>query len=313
MEADSLLSNAMNDIINDLSIHQISVVDEDFVACPKFSVRYQYKDRSSKETTAEVESCFGPKPPDSNFLATQLLACYRSEMAASSYSEDEREYLSVNAMPDAQCRIFKKKMKKRIHEWEAAVLAETGEAEVRQSIKAPLRMLYELYRASKNRISSSDFDTTSTGIPRSSAATTARLSATSTAQSEVSVSQPQPASGTDNNVSSSWGSSTMHDDPTAGRAGNAVDPRIDNIVDRLPPIRIGTAAPASMTTSELSAEKHQIKQLLHRFENDVFYALGYRPPRSGIHRRRLTSVYHRYGELKAELQRRSQDGSSQGD
>lgn len=356
---------AVENTVDSLSFFQTRMLDENFTLRPTGAT----STATDPQQQEQVDTLFGPKPADSEFLAAQLLACYRGEIATSTQTG---EYLAVNAMPDAQCRIFKKKMKKRIHEWEAAVRAETGESEVRAARKTPLRTLYELYRASKNRISTTT--TTTSGSEHASSNTNANANANGNASASrvsdgtrTSVrSDSSAADGGEGNFATG-GSHGLHSSSTAGAGvggssggspagpsaavagpdaggggaatlspsaspasashapvghppsgssddreagGQATETLIDGIVDKLPQIRIGTEPPATMPTTDLYSEKHQIKQILHRFENEVFHALGYRPPRSGMHRRRLSTVYRRYGELKAELQLRTGGGAS---
>eukprot|EP00796_Vickermania_ingenoplastis_P005620 gene5620-4039_t len=305
MEFDGDLLRCVEQLVDDLSIHQTRTIDEDFTVRPKVG---RDVEREKAETLAEAEMNFGPKPATSSFLAAQLLACYRDEVSATVMNSDnKREYLSVSAMPYLQCRVFKKKMKKRIYEWEAAVRAETGEQDVKPERKIPLRMLYELYHASKTRINneqeSMTASTNSTAVRGSDGRGSQRESHRSTPASAPSTGSSEPAAAAAAAAPPPAVAPPASSDALPEPAVAEDDPRIDRIVDRLPRIRIGTAAPETMSTPDLHAEKHFIKQHLHLFESEVENVLGSRPP-NGAHRTRLTELYLRYGKLKQEMQRR---------
>lgn len=328
---DTVLLPVIEELVTEMSIKQTLGVDEHFTV-HRSNEESSGKKESSGKTSETVDFIFGPSPPSSSFLASQLFACYRREVATSGKSADGSKYRFVESMPKLQCLVFKKTMKKRIHEWEAAVRSETGESEVRSERKDPLRPLYELYTASKNRIaavSGSSEKPTETGTQShrqsaqgtnqgavaavhgsSSASQTsaAATEASSTRNSAHSASSGQPAAGPLPPIDSSTtshqrDSAAIEDQDTQQR--EIEDSRIEAIINRLPQIRLHTTDPAAMSTQDLAAEKHHLKQLLYRFETEVIQALGYRPPRNGPHRQRLLTHYQRYRSLRDELQARN--------
>lgn len=407
---DRSLRRAVEGVVDRLSILQTSVIDgaflerraankdgENFNASRKSS-QTEWEDTSALEPVdpqtmrTEVEktrSMFCAKSPSSHFLAAQLLADYRGEIAAcvtstpssSEWKEGEtdtptREYLVLNALSDDQCRIFKKSLKKRIHQFEATVTKETGESNVRAARKVPLRALYELYSVSKNRLehcekakkpkitttnltaasgggtarsfdgssvisgrssaegfrsslrsNSSGFgnepDDSSVAIPSvghsSSLATTAATGAapSSSLMEGISAVSSRTHSVASESLPVTEARHVEKSDGVDGDGEGGVattgttltrqeeDEKIENIIRRLPRVHLGTASVETMTMQDLAGEKHYIKQSLSRYENEVLAIFGCSPVRHSAPRRRLYSVYKRYGALKVEIRRRS--------
>lgn len=115
------------------------------------------------EQRRRIQHTYGARPPSPNLLGTQLLAEYRGEAAsvqiareaAAAAKTDESAVAlptAVTNFTESQCRMFKKEMKQRIHEWERAVREATGQEDVLPEQKASLRAVYELYKACKNKV-----------------------------------------------------------------------------------------------------------------------------------------------------------------
>lgn len=182
---DLTLRRAVEDVVDRLSIFQTSMVDSAFSEWPlpdkgDAAIRPSSKSKPSEEDTsalgppgvdalkafaAATSNIFGEKAPSSHFLATEMMADYRGEIAAcvsSTPSSSDlkagevgnarREYLFLNGLTDEQCIVFKKKLKKRIHEWERTISEETGSAGGGPNRKLQLRPLFELYCVSRDRI-----------------------------------------------------------------------------------------------------------------------------------------------------------------
>lgn len=407
---DRSLRRAVEGVVDRLSILQTSVIDDallerrapnkdgEIFNVSRKSGQTEWADTSALEPVdpqmirsenEKARAVFSGKSPSSQFLAAQLLADYRGEIAAcvtstptsSDWKEGEtdpptREYLVLNALSDDQCRIFKKSLKKRIHQFEATVTKETGESNVRAARKVPLRALYELYSVSKNRLehcekgkkpkitttnvqaapargSARSFDGSSvvngrssadgfrsslwsnssgfsnepddsslvtpsvghsssltTTIASGAAATSSLVEGTSAASTRTHsvTSESLPVTETRNADKSDGGD----EDGEGGVATTSTtltrqeeDEKIETIIRRLPRVHLGTAAVETMSMQDLAAEKHYIKQSLSRYENEVLTIFGRSPIRHSAPRRRLYSVYKRYGALKVEIRRRS--------
>lgn len=320
-----------------LTFGQTHVIDEDFRAHGKATMGtlrpLQAEERS------RINQSYGPRAPSPDFLATQLLAIYRGEAASVQLAKESGDPANfptaITAMSNAQCRTFKKEMKQRIHEWEGSVREVTGQADVLAEQKAPLRSIYELYKAGKNKVVGTD--SVGRGVSASLAgpepsqpmSQSVRVSA-AVAEDMSRVSGPGPG-GSVGRLSTSTVRSSGPSEPPPSRPSQSGAPataaaapaaasfssappaaaatpaspahdRAEVVGNRIQRIQLGTAPVDGMTTDDLQAEKRRLKQVLHKFESD--FAALYGEPPTRRDRRSFSAEYHRYGMLKTELAKR---------
>ncbi|KAG5466072.1 hypothetical protein LSCM4_01209 [Leishmania orientalis] len=321
------LSQILSQVIDDVSFSQTHTVSDDFRVYPKSSI--DSVSTLQQEQRRRVEQTYGARAPSPDFLGSQLLAEYRGEAASlqlAKESGDPNFPTTVSRMTPEQTKQFKKDMKQRIHEWEATVRDATGQTDVYPDQKAALRAIYELYRATKMRVLgveapagphgaaaepsvaggrdvSQSIAAQAAGAPSAPASTVGGTRADSTRSSSSAAKDGTvgftkapsrtPAAANGEGRSASSGASAP------ATAGSGAD-----WIQRIERVPLGTENVSIMSEEALQVEKRSLKQVLHRFESDFEKYNGVRPGRHDRHG--FTAEYHRYGELKNELARRSQ-------
>ncbi|XQJ30970.1 hypothetical protein NXY56_007077 [Leishmania guyanensis] len=298
MVADSL-SQILSQVIDDVSFSQTHTASDDFRVYPKSSIDSVHT--LQQEQRKRVEQTYGARAPSPDFLGSQLLAEYRGEAASlqlAKESGDPNFPTSISRMTGEQSKQFKKDMKQRIHEWEAAVRNATGQTDVYPDQKASLRSIYELYRATKMKVLGAESsvagsrDGSQSAAAQAAGASSAPASSVGGARADSTrLSSSAAKDGTTGFARASLG--------TATAAGSGSD-----WIQRIERVPLGTEDVSTMPEDALQTEKRSLKQVLHRFESDFEKYNGMRPGRHDRHG--FTAEYHRYGELKNELTRRSQ-------
>ncbi|KAH9597365.1 hypothetical protein LSM04_001024 [Trypanosoma melophagium] len=326
VDANALLVQAVAQTIDALSFTQSHVIDEDFRAHSRATIDSV---RSlQREQRGRIDNAYGPRPLSSAALAIQLAATYRGEAAALEMAKENRNNnnnsnvdptLIVTAhMTHSQCQAFKKEMKQRIHEWERAFRDEHG-VPVNAHDKAALRHVYELYKAAKNRLR----DTES---PRNGSAeqlVTNREASQEQQQQgrgeEEQQQQQQPLHGIYNGIAGDHRSDTTagglqlsslstNQLDSIGSATFTTPAAVTSSVNGVRPSSSsqGRGTPVNqMSNEDLATEKRYLKRILHHFESEFEQQNGHAPTKND--RRAFTREYTRYGELKNEIQRRSEN------
>lgn len=331
------LSQILSQVIDDVSFAQTHTVSEDFRVYPKSSIESVHT--LQQEQRKRVEQTYGARSPSPDFLGSQLLAEYRGEAASlqlAKESGDPNFPTAISRMTNEQSKQFKKDMKQRIHEWESTVREATGQTDVFPDQKASLRSIYELYRATKMKVLGVDPSSSASqqqqhgsgaepsvaggrdvsqsvaaaGGPSTAAAASSggvatasgvgraestRVSGSVAKESAASSAAAKPAGGP-------GGVTASRASPAAATAAGSGG--LPDWMQRIERVPLGTEDVTTMADDALQSEKRSLKQVLHRFESDFEKFNGVRPGRHDRHG--FTSEYHRYGELKNELIRRSQ-------
>ncbi|AYU82830.1 hypothetical protein LdCL_350008000 [Leishmania donovani] len=321
------LSQIVSQVIDDVSFSQTHTVSDDFRVYPKSSI--DSVNTLQQEQRKRVEQTYGARAPSPDFLGSQLLAEYRGEVASlqlAKESGDPNFPTSISRMTGEQSKQFKKDMKQRIHEWEATVRDATGQTEVYPDQKASLRSIYELYRATKMKVLGVEPSPGTHGATAETSATGSRdVSQSVAAHAAGASSAPASAVGGARSESTRLSTSGAKDttagftkalpgsaaaaggEARAASSGAAAPGMASSGADwikRIERVPLGTEDVSKMAEDALQTEKRRLKQVLHRFESDFEKYNGVRPGRHD--RQGFTAEYHRYGELKNELMRRSQ-------
>lgn len=325
------IAQIVSQVIDDVSFAQTHAVSEDFRVYPKTSV--DSVNTMQHEQRKRVEQTYGARAPSPDFLGSQLLAEYRGEAASlqlAKESGDPNFPTSISRMTSEQGKQFKKDMKQRIHEWEATVRDATGQTDVYPDQKASLRSIYELYRATKMKVlgvESTAASNPNTTEPSLVAGGRDVSQSVATAAAAVAVSAPTSTVGGGRSDSTRPIASAAKDGTTGGgrastAAAGGAEGRASSAtaaaaapasggggggadwMQRIERVPLGSEEVTSMSEDVLQTEKRSLKQVLHRFESDFEKYNGVRPGRHDRHG--FTAEYHRYGELKNELTRRSQ-------
>ena len=295
---------AIDQTIEALTFAHTHVVDADFRAHSKTTV--DSVKSLQEEQRSRVEVTFRGIEASPQYLADALLRHYRGEAAAVSMGRDgggSAAFGCLDGKSDALCRQFKKDMKQRIHEWEGAFQEAFGK-EASPQDKAPLRPVYELYKAAKARVLRAEG--AAPNADGEVVETPASLQRPLTQASGSQYPSPQPPHRPDEYSAGAarlshavLASSTPSRALTTGSASlaSSVTPQPSRRGSvQIAPVAVPAAA---LDLDALQAEKRHIKRLLHRFESDFEQANGRRPARED--RRDYAAEYHRYGELKALL------------
>ncbi|KAK7198216.1 hypothetical protein NESM_000778600 [Novymonas esmeraldas] len=302
------LAHILAQVIDDVSFSQTHTVSEDFRVYPRSSM--DSVNTLQQEQRRRVEQTYGARAPSPDFLGSQLLAEYRGEAASlqlAKESGDPNFPTSISRMTTEQSKQLKKDMKQRIHEWEATVREATGQTDVYPDQKASLRSMYELYRVTKMKAAKAEPPAGAAGAAaESSTAGTRDVSQSVGAPAAGPSSTPTAAAGgaraesTRSTVSAAKDGSTKaaSSAPAAAGAGRA------DWMQRIERVPVCSDDVTAMREDVLQSEKRSLKQVLHCFESDFEKYNGVRPGRHDRHG--FTAEYHRYGELKNELARRSQ-------
>ncbi|KAG5466622.1 hypothetical protein LSCM1_00787 [Leishmania martiniquensis] len=321
------LSQILSQVIDDVSFSQTHTVSDDFRVYPKSSI--DSVNTLQQEQRKRVDQTYGARAPSPDFLGSQLLAEYRGEAASlqlAKESGDPNFPTTISRMTAEQTKQFKKDMKQRIHEWEAAVRDATGQTDVYPDQKAALRAIYELYRATKMKVLGLEPSVGSHGATAEPSVAGGRdVSQSVNAQAASASSAPASSVGGARADSARSSSSVAKDGTsgstkaplrtpaapsgesraaTSGASASATAGRGADWIQRIERVPLGTDNVSTMSEEALQVEKRSLKQVLHRFESDFEKYNGVRPGRHDRHG--FTVEYHRYGELKNELARRSQ-------
>ena len=257
------------------------------------------------EQSKRIEAAFKSTPPSAEYLAVQLVDLYSADAQNVIEAKAQNTPNVIDTMTEAAARVFKREMKMRIHDWEQSFKAATGR-DPGPTDKAPLRSIYELYKAIKARISTGDStggpsfeiyqppqplatdvrgqpqprgSTSVLTVPAAPTATTpSRSAVVSQQQSTLQSAAPQPLT-------------APRRPQSAGSGTRAIPPQSPPHQPRPQP------GGALMTT--LIGEKRQLKRALHQFEEEFEKQYGRKPTKAD--RKEHSVEYHRYGELKALL------------
>ncbi|ORC84703.1 uncharacterized protein TM35_000421610 [Trypanosoma theileri] len=349
-DANALLLQSVAQTVDALSFTQSHVIDEDFRAHSRATIDSVRS--LQREQRGRIDNAYGPRPLSCNALAAQLAATYRGEAAALEMAKENRNSNNVNNnnnnnnvdptvvvtghMTHSQCQAFKKEMKQRIHEWERAFRDEHGVA-VTAHDKAALRHVYELYKAAKNRLR----DTESPRNGSSEQPVTDRDASQEQQYhpqqqqqqgrrgggEQQQQQQPQQplhgmyngSTGDRRGEATSGGlqlnsfSANQHE--TGGSAGFTAPATVTSSANGVRPSSTSSSqtrgAPVSqMSNEDLATEKRYLKRILHHFESEFEQQNGHAPTKND--RRAFTREYTRYGELKNEIQRRSENMNVRG-
>lgn len=234
-------------------------------------------------------------PPD--FHAAQLDELYGADAHSISRPQSEGSF-SLNSLNASAARVFKKEMKQRIHEWEAAVKYLYGR-EPTPSDKASIRHIYELYKVVKQRVVG-DGDGPSVEVPLSDAepvpVVTPSNPAPPQAPAPVAYRPPPGAPVTPRTTRTSAAAS-----PSVLSPALAASPSTTMPVHATPAgdAVVSQPAPSGAALEQLLAEKRRLKRRLHEFENSFRQQHNRQPTKDD--RRSLQAEYARYGELKTLL------------
>ncbi|KPI84285.1 hypothetical protein ABL78_6652 [Leptomonas seymouri] len=321
------LAQILSQVIDDVSFSQTHTVSEDFRVYPKSSMESVHT--LQQEQRKRIEQTYCARAPSPDFLGSQLLAEYRGEAASlqlAKESGDPNFPTSISRMASEQSKQFKKEMKQRIHEWESTVRQATGQADVFPDQKASLRSIYELYRATKMKVLGVEPSAAQQGggtepsvagrdVSQSVAAAPATSTGVAAAGSRAESTRDSTLVAKESSASASGatakpagrpsGATASRASSAAGSAGPAANAALPEWMQRIERVQLGTEDVSAMTEDALQTEKRSLKQVLHRFESDFEKYNGVRPGRHDRHG--FTGEYHRYGELKNELTRRSQN------
>ncbi|EAN92285.1 hypothetical protein C3747_62g145 [Trypanosoma cruzi] len=324
MNMNDLLFQAATQTIDALSFTQSHVIDEDFRAHSKATINSV---RSlQREQRSRIEQNYGPRAVSSDAIAAQLRATYRGETTSLELMKEANERGVPPAfmanMSHSKCQVFKKEMKRRIHEWERAFREEHGVA-VTAHDKASLHHVYELYKAAKNRLKETESPRKTVFEPK--VEDTSELHQPQYYEKKHEPYQPQQAvyegGGNNGDAGRDERGGTVGVQPSQIRSSQmdsagskqftapaSVTSSINVPRQNSParPIRKGKPA-SQMSDDDLATEKRYLKYILHRFESDFEQKNG-RPPTKND-RRVWTAEYTRYGELKNEILRRSANGN----
>jgi hypothetical protein len=340
------LSQILSQVIDDVSFAQTHTVSEDFRVYPKSSIESVHTlQQEQRKRVEQTYGARAPSPDflGSQLLAEYRGEAASLQLAKE--SGDPNFPTSISRMTSEQSKQFKKDMKQRIHEWESTVREATGQTDVFPDQKASLRSIYELYRATKMKVLGVEpsaaqqhrsgaepsvagggrdvSQSVASGAPATMASSSGGAGAAaggSRAESTRASSAAAKESGTNAagaaksaggglsgatatraSSSSTVGAGGGGGGSASGTSGGALPDWMQRI-ERVP---LGTEDVTAMAEDALQSEKRSLKQVLHRFESDFEKFNGVRPGRHDRHG--FTGEYHRYGELKNELARRSQN------
>ncbi|RNF17330.1 uncharacterized protein Tco025E_04947 [Trypanosoma conorhini] len=328
MDASGLLFQTAAETIDALSFTQSHVIDEDFRAHSKTNINSV---RSlQREQRNRIEQNYGPRAASAESIAALLRAAYRGETTSLELTREaggRGAPLAVTAtMSHSQCQVFKKEMKQRIHEWERAFREDRGVA-VTAHDKVPLRHVYELYKAAKNRLKETE-------SPHAAALEPSVEGSAEPLQTQLLQSQPQQQQqqhqplheggvrngdaavevrGGSVGAQASYFSGGPLDGAGAAVFAAPVSMTSSNNMPHQPsPARtMGKGKPASqMSDEELTTEKRYLKHVLHLFESNFEKSNG--RPSTKSDRHMWVAEYTRYGELKNEILRRAARGNQGG-
>ncbi|KAG5492454.1 hypothetical protein JKF63_01032 [Porcisia hertigi] len=326
MVSDPILQ-ILSQVIDDVSFSQTHAVSEDFRVYPRSSI--DSVNTLQQEQRKRVEQMYAARSPSPDFLGSQLLAEYRGEAASLQFGKeygDPQFSTTISRMTPEESKRLKRSLKKRIHEWEAALRDATGQTDVYPEQKAPFRFIYELYRVVKVKLlgldpftrvqsatvelsvensrdisqsisvqatgaSSAPASAIGVAAPHRTRPSTSVVRDGSTASTKAPLSSTAATFGSEGRAVSS---STARPAPTSGTA---------DWILRIERVQLGTEDVSTMSNDALLAEKRSVKQVLYRFETDFEKYRGVRPGRHDRHH--FTAEYNRYSELKNEIQRRS--------
>ncbi|EPY27115.1 hypothetical protein AGDE_10927 [Angomonas deanei] len=247
---------AVSQTIDALTFSQTHEVDLDFRAHSRQTIESV---RSlQREQKNRIEQTYGPRPASPDFLGTQLLAEYRGEATSVQLAKEAGDpdgATVINAMTDNQCKVFKKEMKQRIHEWEGSVRDATGQSDVTAEKKAPLRSIYELYKASKNRVVT---ETTRGASTRSN--TVEKSAVQPTRGSEPAA--PVPAARLSSSTQEETPAPSAVSNRTSVNVSQSTNATSTEIGANIPRVAIGSTPAEQMSDADLQAEKRKLKQVL---------------------------------------------------
>ena len=336
---------AVAQTIDALTFAQTHIIDCDFRAHSKTTADSVAS--LQQEQRSRVENTFGAIGTSPEYLAAVLHAMYRGEAAAVTAAKDlGLEHTTLDTMSDHAARAFKKEMKQRIHEWEAA-FRERYQQEASPADKVPMRPIYELYKCAKARVLRADQSSGgSVGIPGAVPPTPLTES-----RAARPVSAP-PSTGSSSSLQTTTpvryaaphGSSSAQQDrtePQEQRHSNPVVSRQNPQQPSTPPaqqlsgftptgavrnagahhaqtygqgaheyaaVQPAVAAAPHMSNEDLANEKRRLKRILHQFESEFEARYGRKPTKDD--RKDYAKEYNRYGELKSLINESAKAGEN---
>lgn len=249
------------------------------------------------EQRTRITANFGPAKATADMIAAQLEELYTADaLAIANHNREADGQNVVEAMTDETAKIFKKEMKQRIHDWESAFRSAKNREPGTQD-KAQLRLIYELYRTVKNRVNG-------LSLPPPAAVVKPPIIATQPQPEAASVPKPRhvDAQPPQQQQQPMTGSATPQYTPTAPqqRTHKAPSQNVSTASSvSAPTLAAPHAASSSNSLDELKAEKKQLKQKLHKFEDEFKDQHGRIPTKED--RAPHFRDYQRYGELKKML------------
>ena len=303
--------SSVESVVDSLCFYNTHAVDTDFKAHTRTALDTIHT--LQMEQRQRIDQMYGPAKPTPDQIAEQLEELYRADAQSLGSTPNV-----VDAMSLVTARLFKREMKIRIHEWEAAFRSMYGR-DANPHDKASLRGIYELYKTVKLRVQDGE-----QGKGASEGGSGSRQPQKDHSMTITPVRQdPTPIVGKTAAGGGAAGASSLAPAPQPPKQAPSTGPspvvvrNLDISASPAPvppqqPVAPGQQPPPSsardhadptsaqgMDISALIAEKKMLKRKLHQFEEEFRKANGRQPTKED--RRIVGRDYHRYGELKTLL------------